>query len=63
MLAKTEEKRSAIFSPDTKEIFAVLESLDEHSIILAKTYVTALADRNNIEKENQKARRYRYPMT
>ena len=54
MAVNVEEKRNAIFSQDAKEIFSILETLDKHSIILAKTYVTALADRNNIEKESQK---------
>lgn len=45
-----EEIRKTILSSDTKEVTKILESLDENSIVLARTYMTALADRQKIEK-------------
>ena len=34
----------------TEEVAKILETLDENSIVLARTYMTALADRQKIEK-------------
>lgn len=45
-----EEIRKTMFSSDTKEVAKILETLDENSIVLARTYMTALADRQKIEK-------------
>ena len=45
-----EEIRRTVLSSDTEEVTKILESLDESSIILARTYMTALADRQKIEK-------------
>lgn len=45
-----EEIRKTMFSSDTEEVAKVLEELDEKSIVLARTYMTALADRQKIEK-------------
>ena len=45
-----EEIRKTILSSDTEEVAKILESLDENSIVLARTYMTALADRQKIEK-------------
>lgn len=45
-----EEIRKTIFSSDTEEVTKVLEMLDENSILLARTYITALADRQRVEK-------------
>lgn len=45
-----EEIRKTILSSDTEEVTKILESLDENSIVLARTYMTALADRQKIEK-------------
>ena len=50
MKRSTEEIRKEILSSDTKEVTKSLESLDESSIILARTYMTALADRQKIDK-------------
>ncbi len=45
-----EEIRKTILSSDTEEVAKILETLDENSIVLARTYMTALADRQKIEK-------------
>lgn len=45
-----EEIRKEMLSSDTEEVTKILESLDENSIVLARTYMTALADRQKIEK-------------
>ena len=45
-----EEIRKEMLSSDTEEVTKFLESLDENSIVLARTYMTALADRQKIEK-------------
>ena len=44
------EIRKTMLSYDTEEVAKILETLDENSIILARTYMTALADRQKIEK-------------
>ena len=44
------EIRKTILSSDTEEVAKILETLDENSIVLARTYMTALADRQKIEK-------------
>lgn len=46
----TEEMRKAMVSSDTVEVTKLLETLDENSIVLARTYMTALADRQRIEE-------------
>lgn len=46
----TEEIRKTMLSSDTEEVAKILETLDENSIVLARTYMTALADRQKIEK-------------
>lgn len=48
-----EEIRKTMLSSDTEEVARILESLDENSIVLARTYMTALADRQKIEKARQ----------
>ena len=48
-----EEIRKTMLSSDTEEVTRILESLDENSIVLARTYMTALADRQKIEKARQ----------
>ena len=48
-----EEIRKTILSSDTEEVAKILETLDENSIVLARTYMTALADRQKIEKARQ----------
>lgn len=45
-----EEIRKTILSSDTEEVAKILETLDENSIVLARTYMTALSDRQKIEK-------------
>lgn len=42
----------AIVSNDTKEVTELLENLDETSKLLAKTYLSALADKQQLEKSN-----------
>lgn len=49
-MKNSEEMRKAIVSSDTKEVTKILETLDENSIVLARTYMTALADRQRIEE-------------
>ena len=49
-MRNTEEMRKAIVSSDTEEVAKILETLDENSIVLARTYMTALSDRQKIEK-------------
>lgn len=44
------EARNAINSAETREVTDLLESLDENSKVLAKTYLSALADRQQLEK-------------
>ncbi len=44
------EMQKAIVSSDTEEVTKILETLDENSIVLARTYMTALADRQRIEE-------------
>ena len=45
-----EEIRKEILSSDTEDVAKILETLDENSIVLARTYMTALADRQKLEK-------------
>jgi len=45
-----EEIRKEMLSSDTEEVAKILETLDENSIVLARTYMTALADRQRIER-------------
>ncbi len=49
-MRNTEETRKAMVSSDTEEVTKILETLDENSIVLAGTYMTALSDRQKIEK-------------
>lgn len=49
-MRNTEEMRKAMVSSDTEEVAKILETLDENSIVLARTYMTALSDRQKIEK-------------
>ncbi len=46
----TEETRKEMLSSDTREVAKILETLDENSIVLARTYMTALSDRQKMEK-------------
>lgn len=50
-MRNTEEMQKVILSSDTEEVTKILETLDENSIVLARTYITALSDRQKIEKE------------
>lgn len=50
MKRSAEEIRKEILSSDTEEVAKILETLDKNSIILARTYMTALADRQELEK-------------
>ena len=47
----TEEIRKEMLSSDTKEVAKILETLDGNSIVLARTYMTALSDRQRMEEE------------
>ena len=46
----TEEIRKTMASSESEEIVVLLESLDENSKVLAKTYLSALVDRQCLEK-------------
>lgn len=45
-----EKIKKEMLSYDTEEVAKILETLDENSIVLARTYMTALSDRQKIEK-------------
>ena len=49
-MKNTEEMRKAIVSSDTEEVAKILKTLDENSIVLARTYMSALSDRQRIEE-------------
>lgn len=46
---KTDEIRKAMMDSDTEEVAKILETLDENSKVLAKTYLSALADKQRLE--------------
>ena len=46
---KTDEIRKAMMDSDTEEVAKILETLDENSKVLAKTYLSALADKQQLE--------------
>lgn len=48
-MRNAEEMQKVIMSSNTEEVTKILETLDENSIVLARTYMTALADRQRIE--------------
>ena len=50
MKRSAEEIRKEMLSSDTKEVAKILESLDENSAVLARTYMMALADRQRLEE-------------
>lgn len=45
-----EEIRKTMLSAETEEVAKILETLDENSMVLASTYMNALADRQKLEK-------------
>ena len=49
-MIESTEIRKAIMASETKEIIEILESLDENSRLLAKTYLSALLDRQQLER-------------
>lgn len=49
-MINNEEIRKEMESGESKKVAAMLESLDENSKTLAKTYMSALADRQRIER-------------
>lgn len=46
---KIDELRKEVTAPETKEVVKILEGLDKTSIVLAKVYLTALGDRQELE--------------
>lgn len=48
-MAGTEEIRRTMVSEESREVAVMLESLDERSIVLAKAYLSALADRQRMD--------------
>ena len=53
-MKNTLELQKLILSLDTRDLSALLESLDSKSRILAKTYLTALADRAQFDTQSSK---------
>lgn len=53
-MQNTLELQKLILSPDTQDLSVLLESLDNNSRILAKTYLTALADRAQFDTQSSK---------
>lgn len=54
-MTNAEEIRKTIASPESEEVAVLLESLDENSKVLAKTYLSALADRQRLERSKAAA--------
>lgn len=54
-MRNAEEIRKSMTSPDTMEVVKLLEALDEKKIVLAKTYMGALADMQQLEKAKKAA--------
>lgn len=54
-MRNTIEMQKAIMSSDTEEVTKILETLDKNSIVLAKAYMSALADRQRIEETKLEA--------
>ena len=52
-MANAEEIRKIVVAPDSEEVAKLLESLDENSKVLAKTYMSA--DRQRLEKSKAAA--------
>ncbi len=50
-MTNTEEIRKSMNATDTREVTVLLESLDENAKILAKTYLSALADKQQLDKQ------------
>lgn len=53
-MSSMSEIKKGIQISDTRGIAILLESLDENSRILAKTYLSALADRARLDKAREK---------
>lgn len=49
-MTNAEDFVKVMIDSDTREVTALLESLDDKSKVLAKTYLSALADRQLLEK-------------
>lgn len=49
-MKNAEEIRKEMLSSDTEDIVKILETLDKSSIVLARTYMTALADKQRLEE-------------
>ncbi len=50
---KMEEFQNKITSPETGEVVRILETLDQKSVVLAKVYLTALGDRQELESREE----------
>lgn len=46
----TEEIRHAMMSSDTEEVTKILETLDRNAMVLARTYISALSDKQEFEE-------------
>lgn len=46
---KIDELRKTVTDSETKEVVKILEGLDKTSVVLAKVYLTALGDRQELE--------------
>lgn len=49
-MSMAEEIRKTILSSDTEEVVKILETLDKNSMVLARTYITALVDKQELEE-------------
>ena len=49
-MANIDEIKKAISAPDTEEFIRLVEALDSDSQVLVKTYMSALADKQQLEK-------------
>ena len=44
------EIKQETVSPEVKEVAKILENLDRYSIVLVRTYMTALSDKQKVEE-------------
>ncbi len=54
---KIKEFKKEIAASETKEVVEILETLDQKSRVLAKVYLTALGDRQELENRDSSRKR------
>lgn len=54
---KIKEFKKEIAASETKEVVEILETLDQKSRVLAKVYLTALGDRQELENRDSSRNR------